>query len=97
MNRQAVLDRLQAEAADIRRRFGLAGLALFGSLARDVAREGGGLDLLVTFEGRADFDRFMGLKLYLEDLLGMRIDLVTPNALRPELRPRMEREAIPIP
>jgi uncharacterized protein len=94
MDRQAVLDRLTAELPVLRRRFGVENLALFGSVARDQAHEGSDLDLLVTFEGKADFDRFMDLKFTLEDLFGRAVDLVTPDALRPELRPRIEHEAI---
>ena len=55
--------------------------------ARDV-------DVLVVFEGRADFDRFMDLKLYLEDLINMKVDLVTQEALRPQFRSGIEQEAI---
>jgi predicted nucleotidyltransferase len=51
------------------------------------------VDVLVSFEGPADFDRFMELKFYLEDVLGRPVDLVTHPALRPELRARIEREA----
>ena len=97
MDRQAVLDRLAAEADGLRRRFGVVDLALFGSLARGQAGEDSDLDLLVTFDGTPDFDRFFGVKFHLEDIFGRRVDLVTPNALRPELRPRIEREAIHVP
>jgi predicted nucleotidyltransferase len=97
MNRQAILDRLSAEAPALRLRYGLGDLAVFGSVARDQAHEGSDLDILVTFEGKADFDRFMGLKLDLEDLFGRAVDLVTANAVRPELRQRIEREAIHVP
>lgn len=96
MNRQAILDRLKIEVPTLRRRFGVRNLALFGSVARDQARENSDLDLLVTFEEKADFDRFMGLKLYLEDAFNRPIDLVTQGALRPELRPRIERECIDV-
>ncbi len=97
MDRQTVLDRLAAEASGLRRRFGVTDLALFGSVARGEADEDSDLDLLVTFDGTPDFDRYMGVKFYLEDLFGRTIDLVTPNALRPELRPGIEREAIHVP
>ncbi|MCD5408066.1 DNA polymerase subunit beta, partial [Candidatus Bipolaricaulota bacterium] len=46
------------------------------------------------FEGPATFDRYMGLKFFLEDLLGRRVDLVTKRALKTRLRPYVEREAI---
>ena len=48
----------------------------------------------MAFEGKASFDRFMDLKFYLEDLLRVRVDLVTRDAVRPEMRPQIEREAI---
>ncbi len=38
--------------------------------------------------------QYFGLQFYLEDLLGRPVDLVTERALRPELRPYVEREAI---
>jgi predicted nucleotidyltransferase len=97
MDRQSVLDRLAAESVALRQRFGVSDLAVFGSVARDQAHESSDLDLLVTFDGPPDFDRFMGLKFYLEDLFGRAVDLVTRNALRPELRPQIEREAVRVP
>jgi predicted nucleotidyltransferase len=38
----------------------------------------------------------MGLKLYLEDHLGKKVDLVTADALKPRMRPVVEREAIDV-
>jgi len=69
-------------------------LALFGSVARDEAGPESDLDLLLEFEGPATFDLFMGLKLFLEDLLGCRVDLVMQKALKPRMRPMVEREAV---
>ena len=51
---------------------------------------------LVDFESGPTFDSFMGLKLYLEDHLGRRVDLVTPAALKPRMRPVVEREALDV-
>jgi uncharacterized protein len=79
---------------ELRQRFGVRSLAVFGSVSRNEATADSDVDLLVGFEGPATFDGFMGLKWQLEDLLGCRVDLVTENAVRPELRPRIEREAI---
>ena len=69
-------------------------LRLFGSYSRDAAREDSDVDLMVRFREPATFDRFMDLKLYLETLLGRRVDLVTEAAVRPELRLALDREAI---
>ena len=92
MNRDAIQALLTQHRSDLDR-FGVATLSIFGSFSRDTATADSDIDFLVTFEGKPTFDRFMGLKLFLEDLLGRRVDLVTDAALRPELRTRIEREA----
>lgn len=94
MDRQNVLERLSREAPELRCRFGVKDLAVFGSVARDQAGPSSDLDVLISFEGVPDFDRFMDVKLHLEDLFDVPVDLVTPAALRPEIRPHVEREAI---
>lgn len=97
MNRQAILDRLSAEAPALRRKYGVKSLALFGSMARGDDREGSDVDVLVTFEGRTTFDNFMGLKLDLEDLFGRSVDLLTPKCLRPDMQAEIDKEAILVP
>ncbi len=97
MTRQLILDRLKAEAPTLRLKYGLKSLAVFGSVARGDDNENSDLDILVTFEGRATFDRFMGLKLYLEDTFGRSVDLGTPETLRPEMRAQVDRELIHVP
>jgi len=77
-------------------RFWCAPDRLFGSAARDEARDDSDLDLLVAFEVGPTFDSFMGLKFFLEDHLGRRVDLVTPDALKPRMRPIVEREAVDV-
>lgn len=94
MNRQVILERLTAEAPALKRKYGVKSLAVFGSMARGDNHEGSDVDILVTFEGPATFDNFMGLKLDLEDLFGRQVDLGTPNTLRPEMRARVEKDLI---
>ena len=67
---------------------------MFGSTARGEARADSDLDLLVEFAAGPTFDSFMGLKLFLEDNLGRKVDLVTPDSLKPRMRPVVEREAV---
>lgn len=94
MSRDEVLALLRAHKATLARRFGVADLALFGSYARDRADDGSDVDILVRFDGRATSKRYFGTQFYIEDLLGRSVDLVTDDALRRELRPYVEREAI---
>ena len=97
MNRQAILDRLNAEAPGLKQKYGVKSLAVFGSMARGDDHEGSDVDILVTFKGPATFRRFMGLKLELQDLFDRRVDLLTPMCLRPEMEAEMEKEMIHVP
>ena len=92
MRRETVIEAVSSHAKDLAR-FDVRSLSLFGSVARDKASEESDVDMLVSFAGAATFDHYMGLKFFLEDLLGRRVDLVTDRALRQELRSRIEREA----
>lgn len=94
MKREEVLTLLRAHKPVLERRFGIVDLALFGSFARDSATIGSDIDILVRFDGTADWRRYFGTQFYIEDLLGRSVDLVTDKALRAELRPRVEREAL---
>jgi len=94
MRRQETVDRIGGHADEIRSRFRVKTLSLFGSAARDEATEDSDADALVEFDGPASFDRFMDLKFFLEDLLGRRVDLVTTKALRPRLRRVIGRESV---
>lgn len=94
MKRTEALGHLRAHMPEIRERFGVRDLALFGSTSRATAGAESDIDILVAFDGPATSGRYFGLQFYLEDLLGRPVDLVTDKALRPELRPFVEREAI---
>jgi len=96
MGRNEILRILSEHRAEIES-FGAKSLALFGSFAREEACQQSDIDILVQFDGPPTFDRYMGLKIYLEDLLGVRVDLVTPRALKPRVRPYVEKEAIYVP
>jgi len=94
MNKNETLKLLQAHKAELMKQFSVIGLALFGSTARDAASPNSDIDILVEFDGPATSARYFGVQFYLEDLLGRPVDLVTAKALRPELRPFIEREAL---
>jgi hypothetical protein len=85
MNSETILQRLREAIPDLRRRFAVAHLSVFGSVARGTAGPDSDVDILVEFEGPATLDGFMGLKAELEQLLGARVDLATPRSLRPSL------------
>jgi predicted nucleotidyltransferase len=96
MTREQVIEILGGRVAEIRRRFAVRRLSLFGSVARNEAGHGSDIDLLVVFEGRPTFDAFMDLKFYLEDVLGGTVDLVTDKAMRPQVRQAISGELVDV-
>jgi len=94
MNKQRVLTLLSQHRDEIAKKFAVKHLALFGSTARGEAREDSDVDVLVEFEGPATFDGYMGLKFYLEDLFHAKVDLVTEDAVKPRMRPIIEKDMI---
>jgi predicted nucleotidyltransferase len=94
MRKDEALKLLAQHKPELIRRFGITDLALFGSTVRDEARPDSDIDVLVSFDGPATSKRYFGVQFYLEDLLGSPVDLVTDKALRPQLRPYVEKELV---
>lgn len=87
-HRQAILQ--------IAARHGASNVRVFGSVARGEAGDESDLDLLVTVErGRSLLD-LVRLQLELEDLLGVRVDVVEDLALHPLIRDAVLREAVAV-
>jgi uncharacterized protein len=80
----------------VRSRFGIKSLLLFGSVARNEATQESDLDFVVDFDGMITFDRYMDLKIFLEDLFGKKIDLAIEDTLKPQIRQKILEEAIDV-
>jgi uncharacterized protein len=93
MRRTEILKILEEHRRDLQR-WGVTSLRLFGSAARDEALPESDVDLLVDFVSTPTFSSYMELKIFLEDLLGKKVDLVTETGLRERVRPYVEKDAI---
>lgn len=91
-NRDDVVKILKSKRA-VYKKYGVKSLALFGSAARDRLRKRSDVDILVQFN-KPTWANYIGLKFYLEDLLGREVDLVTPNGLKPAIRPSVEKDLL---
>jgi predicted nucleotidyltransferase len=95
----AVEDLLKAKREEILRvcaKYGAYNVRVFGSVARSEADEQSDIDFLVGLEpGRTLFD-LGGLQYDLEQLLGRGVDVVTERGLKPRIRERVLREAVPL-
>jgi hypothetical protein len=94
MTRADIITRLAARQAELRERFGLEWLGLFGSAARDEMGTDSDVDILVKFAGPARWDSYVNLRAALEELVERRVDLVTETGLKPRARASVERDFI---
>jgi len=89
-------DLLREQLPLLQQRYGVASLGLFGSYVRHQAGPGSDLDLLVRFHHAPGLIRFIELENHLSDLLGVRVDLVMAEALKPAVGQRVLAEVEPV-
>ncbi len=78
---------LRQHEPEIKKRYGVATIGIFGSFARGEERPGSDVDVLVTFrKGEKNFDNYMNCKFYLEELFERKVDLVMKGAIKKRLR-----------
>jgi hypothetical protein len=83
----SVVELLKKYEHEIRERFHLEMIGIFGSFARGEEMPDSDVDVLIEFEeGSETFDNYMDLKYYLEELFHRPVDLVTIDALRPQFK-----------
>lgn len=95
MNRSEAIAKLAGHADAIRAR-GAVSLYLFGSVVRDEAKIESDLDLFIDYDPGKKFSLvdLVGIKLYLEDELGLEVDVTTRDSLHPALRDGIEKSAV---
>ncbi len=89
---QDVQEVLQAHKEELRKRYGVKRIGVFGSYSRGEQREDSDVDVLVEFEKPVGLIDFVRLQEYLESLLGIKVDLVTKRALKKRIKERVLQE-----
>ena len=74
--------------------FKVESLFVFGSVAKGEFKKNSDVDILVKFKEPVSLFEFLDLKYFLEDLLGLKVDLATNKALHPKLKDNIEEESI---
>lgn len=93
IERKKDLFTLLAKHQEQLKQFGVKRWGVFGSFARDQQNTRSDVDILVEFEqGKKSFDNFMHLAFFLEEQVGRRVELVTPESLSPHIGPHILRE-----
>ncbi len=94
MKREAAIAALKKEA-DAVKALGATSLYLFGSTARDEARDESDVDVFIDYEHGTGFSlvELVGIKYHLEDRLGVSVDITTRDSLHPLLKTCIEASA----
>ena len=87
------IELIKSHAEELQKQFGITSMRLFGSVARNEHHEGSDVDLYVVMPQK--FYNHVAAALYLEELLGTRIDLIQEHRnLRPFFRKQIENDGI---
>ena len=84
---------LRNHEQEIKRRFAVRRIGLFGSFVRGEETKESDIDILIEFEDPT-FRNFMNLAFYLEDIFSRRVDLLTPEGISHRIRPYVEKEVV---
>ena len=84
--KKEILEILRQKLPELRERYGVKKIGLFGSYARGEQKERSDIDLLVEFEKPIDLFRLFELEEELSELLGTKVEIVTPEGLKERIR-----------
>ena len=88
-----VIETLKKHEREIKERYGVRRIGVFGSYVRGEQKETSDIDILVEFN-EPTFDNFMNLSFYLEGLFGKKVDLITTRGMSPYISPVVEKEVV---
>ena len=91
---ESIKETLAEHRAELKKLFKVQEIGLFGSYVRDQQNESSDIDILVEFDEPIGLISFVGLKNYLSDLLGVEVDLVMKDALRPRIGKRILKQVV---
>ena len=87
---------LKKHESELREKYGIKEMGVFGSYMRGEQKKGSDIDILVEFYPDAEMDliTFVELEEYLSDLLGIKVDLVLKSALKPRIGKNILKEVV---
>jgi predicted nucleotidyltransferase len=91
-----IIESLRRQLPLVRQRYKVESMSIFGSYLQHQQRPDSDLDVLVTFRETPSLLKFIELENYLSDTLGIKIDLVMKDALKPHIGERILSEAVTI-
>jgi uncharacterized protein len=91
-----LIEVLRQHELELRERYKVKTLGIFGSYVRNEQKKGSDLDVLVEFDESPSLFKFLELEHHLGDLLGVKVDLVMKDALKPAIGRRILNEVVPV-
>jgi len=91
---EKILEILRQQIPMLTERYSVEKLEVFGSYVRSEQKKDSDLDILVTFKEVPGLLTYIAIENYLSDLLGIKVDLVMKDSLKPKIGERILREAI---
>jgi len=93
-----IKETLKKYEKELKEKYGIKEIGIFGSYLRGEAKERSDLDILVEFkpETKISLLDFVELENYLSDLIGVKVDLVEKSALKPRIGKRILSEVVNI-
>jgi uncharacterized protein len=92
------VDQIKAKIAEhkteLQAKYKVSEIDVFGSYVRKEQTKKSDVDILVSFSETIDLFTFVELENYLSDMLGVKVDLVMKDSLKPRLRERILNEAV---
>jgi predicted nucleotidyltransferase len=91
-----ILEILRQQIPILTERYSVEKLEVFGSYVRAEQKKASDLDILVTFKEVPSLLTFIAIENYLSDMLGIKVDLVMKDSLKPKIGQQILHEAIPV-
>ena len=85
---------IEQHRPELKSQFHVAKIGVFGSYARGDQKKRSDVDFLVSFDKAINYFELAGLKIYIEEITGLKSDVVPSHNLRPEFREDVYKEVI---
>jgi len=94
LDKTRILKILKEVEREIKSKYKVKSIGLFGSYVKDIQKESSDIDFLVEFEKGADLIHYMGLILYLEEKFNRKVDVISKPALKDDLKEAILQEVL---
>ena len=91
-----IITKLKKNKPILEKKYSVKNLEVFGSYVHDEQKKNSDLDILVEFSKTVDLFKYIELENYLSEKLGIKVDLVMKDTLKPRIKERILNEAIPV-